>query len=484
MTGVVLAGRRGDEGAEGAWIIILLIPLSRLLLPDVEAALRARRHAALGEGVDVGRAHARTRCSSRSAACTARSCRQWTTRARCRRTCAPSTSTSTRRDGAHHEAQWDGLGNAACRSSCSSRRIGRSWSRCSSTSSESSRNGPTATSRSCCRSSCPRAGGTTSSTISVRCSSKARCSSSRTPSSRACRSICTDSQVPRTHDDEYGDERRARGARRGARRGAAERRRPPANRGRTPAPSTGRSSALAGRTLGLPRQAARVERVAERSRWVVSLELCGLCGLRVLRGPVPSCGSGGRLRLSAGLDPIELRPQHDQFDQTRRSLRGDAACGRVVRHAPRPGGAGGAKQAPIFEVDPFWPKPLPNHWVTGSTIGLSVDAQDNVWTIHRPNTVEDNFKAADIMVGDARGRDDEALPGAAGAQHRAGPRRSASAARWRRRCSSTTRPATLVKSWGGPGQGLRLAGQQPRHHRRPSGQRLAGRQRRTRTRRS
>ena len=44
-------------------------------------------------------------------------------------------------------------------------------------------------------------------------------------------------------------------------------------------------------------------------------------------------------------------------------------------------------QAPAFEVDPFWPKPLPNHWVTGSTIGVSVDSQDNVWTIHRPNSV-------------------------------------------------------------------------------------------------
>ena len=104
--------------------------------------------------------------------------------------------------------------------------------------------------------------------------------------------------------------------------------------------------------------------------------------------------------------------------------------------------AQGAKQAPIFEVDPFWPKPLPNHWVTGSTIGLSVDAQDNVWTIHRPNTVEDNFKAADIKVGDARGRDDEAQPGAPSAQPTAGSARSASAARWRRRCSSTTRRAT------------------------------------------
>ena len=52
-------------------------------------------------------------------------------------------------------------------------------------------------------------------------------------------------------------------------------------------------------------------------------------------------------------------------------------------------------QAPRFEVDPFWPKPLPNHWVMGSTIGVSVDAQDHVWVIHRPSTVDDNFKAAD-----------------------------------------------------------------------------------------
>src|SRR5215831_5342811 len=26
--------------------------------------------------------------------------------------------------------------------------------------------------------------------------------------------------------------------------------------------------------------------------------------------------------------------------------------------------------APYFEVDPYWPKPLPNHWVVGSTIGV------------------------------------------------------------------------------------------------------------------
>ena len=72
-----------------------------------------------------------------------------------------------------------------------------------------------------------------------------------------------------------------------------------------------------------------------------------------------------------------------------------AAAGALHAQSSKP-----AAQAPIFEVDPFWPKPLPNHWVTGSTIGLSVDAQDHVWTIHRPSTVEDNFKAADLMVGD------------------------------------------------------------------------------------
>ena len=38
---------------------------------------------------------------------------------------------------------------------------------------------------------------------------------------------------------------------------------------------------------------------------------------------------------------------------------------------------------PWFEVDPFWPKPLPNHWVLGSVIGLGVDSRDHVFIIHR-----------------------------------------------------------------------------------------------------
>ncbi|MGD0964633.1 MAG: hypothetical protein ABSA57_12120 [Candidatus Acidiferrales bacterium] len=45
-------------------------------------------------------------------------------------------------------------------------------------------------------------------------------------------------------------------------------------------------------------------------------------------------------------------------------------------------------QAPRFEVDPLWPKPLPNHWLLGMTIGVSVDSQDHVWIIHRQGSLD------------------------------------------------------------------------------------------------
>jgi DNA-binding beta-propeller fold protein YncE len=53
-------------------------------------------------------------------------------------------------------------------------------------------------------------------------------------------------------------------------------------------------------------------------------------------------------------------------------------------------------QAPRFEVDPMWPKPLPNHWLLGMTIGVSVDAQDHIWIIHRGGSLErmENYAAA------------------------------------------------------------------------------------------
>jgi DNA-binding beta-propeller fold protein YncE len=44
-----------------------------------------------------------------------------------------------------------------------------------------------------------------------------------------------------------------------------------------------------------------------------------------------------------------------------------------------------AKQVPRFEVDPYWPKPMPNNQVLGQTIGLGISADDHVWIIHRGN---------------------------------------------------------------------------------------------------
>jgi hypothetical protein len=52
-------------------------------------------------------------------------------------------------------------------------------------------------------------------------------------------------------------------------------------------------------------------------------------------------------------------------------------------------------QAPRFEVDPLWPKPLPNNWLMGMTIGVAVDAQDHVWIVHRADTLSPNEAAAD-----------------------------------------------------------------------------------------
>jgi DNA-binding beta-propeller fold protein YncE len=54
-------------------------------------------------------------------------------------------------------------------------------------------------------------------------------------------------------------------------------------------------------------------------------------------------------------------------------------------------------QAPYFEVDPFWPKPLPNHWLLGSAIGVSVDERDHVWIIHRGSaTLGNNEKGLEL----------------------------------------------------------------------------------------
>src|SRR6185436_4099782 len=84
--------------------------------------------------------------------------------------------------------------------------------------------------------------------------------------------------------------------------------------------------------------------------------------------------------------------------------------------------------APRFEVDPLWPKPLPNHWVLGSTIGVWVDADDHVWIIHRSSaTLANNEKTLETKQGEC----------CAGAPP----------------VLEFDQEGNLLRHWGGPGQG-------------------------------
>ncbi len=87
--------------------------------------------------------------------------------------------------------------------------------------------------------------------------------------------------------------------------------------------------------------------------------------------------------------------------------------------------------APAFEVNPFWPKPLPNNWRLGSTIGVGVDSRDHVFIVHRG-----------LSTLNARTEAGAAL----------NPPNS--------ECCTAAPPVlefdpegNLVNSWGGPGQG-------------------------------
>jgi DNA-binding beta-propeller fold protein YncE len=47
-------------------------------------------------------------------------------------------------------------------------------------------------------------------------------------------------------------------------------------------------------------------------------------------------------------------------------------------------------QVPRYQVDPAWPKQLPNHWLVGAVVGVAVDSKDHVWITHRPATLQPN----------------------------------------------------------------------------------------------
>jgi hypothetical protein len=79
------------------------------------------------------------------------------------------------------------------------------------------------------------------------------------------------------------------------------------------------------------------------------------------------------------------------------------------------------RRVPTYQVDPAWPKPLPNRWLVGAIAGINVDARGHIWVVHRPSTLQPNetrsiWKAAPpVLEFDADG--------------------------------------TLLSSWGGPGDG-------------------------------
>jgi DNA-binding beta-propeller fold protein YncE len=82
------------------------------------------------------------------------------------------------------------------------------------------------------------------------------------------------------------------------------------------------------------------------------------------------------------------------------SLAALAACQAMLQHDGAAQASQGLK-APRYVVDPLWPKPLPNHWVLGSTIGVSVDADDHIWIIHRgAPTLSIHEKQIDLNKGD------------------------------------------------------------------------------------
>ena len=44
--------------------------------------------------------------------------------------------------------------------------------------------------------------------------------------------------------------------------------------------------------------------------------------------------------------------------------------------------------APVYRVDPFWPKPLPNRWSMQQVTGIYVDHMDHVWFLNRLQDVD------------------------------------------------------------------------------------------------
>jgi DNA-binding beta-propeller fold protein YncE len=50
---------------------------------------------------------------------------------------------------------------------------------------------------------------------------------------------------------------------------------------------------------------------------------------------------------------------------------------------------------PLFQVDPMWPKPLPNNWLLGQVAGIAVDRFDRIWIVQRPRSLNARERGAE-----------------------------------------------------------------------------------------
>lgn len=84
---------------------------------------------------------------------------------------------------------------------------------------------------------------------------------------------------------------------------------------------------------------------------------------------------------------------------------------------------------PMFQVDPTWPKPLPNNWTFGEFSGVAVDSHDHIWINQRPRTLaeDEKYLLANPPIGDCC---------------RPGPS-----------IMEFDQEGNFVQGWGGPGQG-------------------------------
>jgi DNA-binding beta-propeller fold protein YncE len=87
------------------------------------------------------------------------------------------------------------------------------------------------------------------------------------------------------------------------------------------------------------------------------------------------------------------------------------------------------RSVPQFQVDPLWPKPLPNNWILGQVSGIAVDRFDRIWLVHRRSSLTPRERAAEQNPPEAK-------------------------------CCVAAPPVlvfdqsgNLIRSWGGPGEG-------------------------------